>query len=645
MVVDLKPYAAKVTCEDQTVTVTVQTREQMNVVIVGHVDHGKSSIVGRLMADTGSLSDGKLEQVKLNCEKNSKPFEYAFLLDALKDEQAQGITIDTARAFLKTKKRDYILIDTPGHIEFLKNMFTGASRAEAALLVIDASEGVQENTRRHGYLLQMLGIKQLVVLVNKMDLAGYSQKAFDHIVSEYGQFLDQIDGPSRKFIPVCGISGDNIAVLSKRMPWYRGDTVLDVLDFFQKEDPLFDKPFRMPVQGVYKFTRFGDNRRIVVGMPESGRLQVGDEVVFYPSGKKSSVRSVESFPPSDQKIISAGDVAGFTLAEQIYVSRGELATRFSEPKPEVSTRFQARLFWMGKEPLRIDKTYWLKIGTAKTSIVIEKILRVINASSLNMNTEKQIVDRHEAAEVVIRTKKPVAFDLCENSSSAGRFVLVDGYEIAGGGTIQKNLDEHQHRLHEQVRLRELKWIPSGIPTEERASRFRQSPYLILITGEINVPRKELARALEIELYKKNFEVYYLGFGSVRYGVDADLKNDELLGQSNNLELQEPFSQFELTEVHQEHIRRFGEIANILLDAGLIMIATAISLTEDDLSIIQASVPSSKIFTIWLGETVTTDLDCDVVLNHPLKLEDNIGKIIEELYRRKIFMGSNFPGQQ
>src|SRR6266545_2894964 len=205
------------------------SRERMTIVIGGHVDHGKSTIIGRLLADTGSLPEGKLEQVRENCERNAKPFEYAFLLDALKDEQAQGITIDAARVFFKTVRRDYIIFDAPGHIEFLKNMVTGASRAEAALLVIDADEGVQENSRRHGYMMSMLGIRQIAVLVNKMDLVGFAQAHFEEIVRQYTEFLTRIDVRPACFVPVAGRDGDNVALRSARMPWYAGATVLEAL--------------------------------------------------------------------------------------------------------------------------------------------------------------------------------------------------------------------------------------------------------------------------------------------------------------------------------------------------------------------------------------------------------------------------------
>ena len=269
--------------------------DNMSIVIVGHVDHGKSTVIGRMLTDTDSLPKGKLDQVRENCRRNSKPFEYAFLLDALKDEQKQGITIDAARIFFKSAKRSYIILDAPGHIEFLKNMVTGASRAEAALLVIDAKEGVRENSKRHGYLLSMLGIKQVSVVVNKMDLVGYDENVYKNIVAEYERFLKKIELEAISFIPVSGFYGDNVAVKSDKMLWYDGNTVLEQLDGFQNAEIPMRRPFRMPVQGVYKFTRSGDDRRIIAGTIDSGNLRIGDEIVFYPSGKRTTVKTLEAF--------------------------------------------------------------------------------------------------------------------------------------------------------------------------------------------------------------------------------------------------------------------------------------------------------------------------------------------------------------
>jgi len=259
-------------------------RETFNVVIVGHVDHGKSTVVGRLLADTDALPLGKLEAVRKECERTGKPFEYAFLLDALSDEQDQGITIDTARCFFKSVRRDYIIIDAPGHIEFLKNMISGAARAEAAVLVIDAKEGVRENSRRHGYILSMLGIRQVVVCVNKMDLVNYDQAHFRAIEKEYRGFLEGIGAVSpRAFVPISAMNGVNLAKRgAKETAWYDGPTLLELLDALPKAPSKVDQPLRMPLHAVYKFTKHGDDRRIFAGRIEAGKVSVGDRIVFSP---------------------------------------------------------------------------------------------------------------------------------------------------------------------------------------------------------------------------------------------------------------------------------------------------------------------------------------------------------------------------
>jgi len=308
-------------------------RAQMNIVIVGHVDHGKSTVIGRLLADTGTLPKGRLESVRENCRRNSKPFEYAFLLDALKDEQSQGITIDMARCFFKTAARDYIIIDAPGHIEFLKNMITGASRAESALLVIDVDEGIRENSKRHGQMVSMLGVKQVTVLVNKMDLVDFSEEVFERLKADYSEFLAQIKVKPVSFIPVSAREGDNIATLSERMPWYKGATVLEQLDGFTSDKQLQDKPFRFPVQDIYKFTRQNDDRRIAAGTVAAGSVSVGDEVLFLPSGKQSAIQSVESFNTAPKQVALTGEALGFTLTTQIYIRPGELMVKPCEPLP------------------------------------------------------------------------------------------------------------------------------------------------------------------------------------------------------------------------------------------------------------------------------------------------------------------------
>ena len=567
--------------------------QRMNIVIVGHVDHGKSTVIGRLLADTHSLPEGKLEQVRAQCELNSKPFEYAFLLDALKDEQAQGITIDAARVFFKSRQRPYLILDAPGHIEFLKNMITGASRAEAALLVIDAAEGVQENSRRHGYMVSLLGLRQLAVVVNKMDLVKWDRAVYDRIVREYGAFLDQVGIKPSAFIPVSGRSGDNIADRSANLSWYNGPTVLDALDAFHTEPPPVERSFRMPVQDVYKFTKQGDDRRIVAGTIDSGAVAVGDTVVFYPSGKKSRVKTIEAFNRPTQSRASAGSQVGFTLQEQIYITRGELAALEREPRPQVTTRLRVSLFWLGKDPMVKRKEYLLKLGTMRVTMRLEEILRVMDASTLGPTDQAAAVKRHDVAECVLKLDRAIACDLAEDVASTSRFVIVDDYEIRGGGIVREALSDRQASVRDRVMLRNYKWEPSIIQAERRAEKYNQKAALILVTGEHEHDRKGIAKALEGRLFDDGKVVYFLGIGNVLYGVDADIERK----QENRL----------------EHMRRLAEVANLMLDAGIILVVAAAELTQDDLEVIKTAVQPDWIETIWAGDAITTDLSVDLHL--------------------------------
>lgn len=575
----------------------MDSNQRMNIVIVGHVDHGKSTVIGRLLADTDSLPQGKLQQIQDLCERTSKPFEYAFLLDALKDEQAQGITIDAARVFFKSQKRHYIIIDAPGHIEFLKNMITGASRAEAALLVIDAQEGIRENSRRHGYMLSMLGIRSIAVLVNKMDLMGYAQPVFQEIQAEYGRFLKSIDLEPAAYIPVSGLLGDNIVTPSARLPWYHGPTVLETLDHFTVRQSDENQPFRMAVQDVYKFTRFGDSRRIIAGTISTGSLRVGDRVVFYPSGKNARVASIETFPRPTSPDISpmvetAGNAVGFTLNEQIYVSRGEIAARERERPPQVSTRMKVSLFWLGRQPMVRGKTYLLRIGAAKVPAHLEGISRLIDASSLQSTESPEQINRHDVSECVLRCDQPMAFDLSAEISETGRFVLIDQYEISGGGIILESLPDDQSWVRDKVLVRNLKWEKSTIARVQRSEHYSQKSALVLVTGAVESNKKELAKALEAQLFHEGRLVYYLGIGNLLYGVDADLKTLDIDSKIDHRE---------------EHLRRFGEVAHLMLDAGMILVATAVELTQADLEIIQTILQTHHLIVVWAGDGVTTDI--------------------------------------
>ena len=579
----------------------IDTQNDLNIVIVGHVDHGKSTVIGRLLADTDSLPQGKLEQIKEMCRRNSKPFEYAFLLDALKDERSQGITIDTARSFFKTEKRRYIIIDAPGHIEFLKNMITGASRAEAALLVIDANEGIKENSRRHGYMLSMLGISQIVVIVNKMDLVSYDEKVYNDIVSEYSEFLAKINVKPKRFIPVSAMEGDNIAIKSENMPWFDGMTTLEALDDFNDASLPDDMPFRMPVQDVYKFTASGDDRRIIAGTVDTGILRNGDEVIFYPSGKKTVVKSIESFNTAPKDSIGAGYAAGFTVTEQIYIKRGELCVKATESKPLVSTKFKTSLFWLSKEPMVLDNAYLLKIGSAKVEVKMREVIKVINASSLEEAEDSakiSVIRRHEVADCILETERPIAFDTAENVPFTSRFVIVDNYEISGGGIITENIEDEFSQIRDRVLLRNFKWESGSVTPAMRAEKLCQRASMIVITGGHDTNKKTIAKILEQLLFNNGRLVYYLGIGNILYGVDSDIKNIHSNTQS---------------EERDEHIRRLAEVSNILLETGAILIVTATMLNQDDVELIKTVLSNDNLLVYWVGEPIDTDIKADAVI--------------------------------
>ena len=596
-------------------TSEILQREQMNIVIVGHVDHGKSTVVGRLYADTGSLPEGKLEAVKKECQRTGKPFEYAFLLDALSDEQDQGITIDTARSFFKTNLRDYIIIDAPGHIEFLKNMISGAARAEAAALIIDAKEGVRENSRRHGYLLAMLGIQQVVVCVNKMDLVDRSQEIFQKIEKEYREFLKQIGSVTPLyFIPISAMNGENLAERSAQMPWYLGPTLLESLDLFKKTPPQSDCALRYPVQAVYKFTKQGDDRRIVAGRIESGKVKVGDQVVFYPSNKISTIKSIESFNAEPKTEISSGWSTGFTLSEEIYVTRGEVMSH-SHSAPLVSTRFKVNLIWLSKKPFVIGRDYKLKIHTQSQLVRIHKIVRVMDASEAGSTLKKQQIDRHDVAELILETRQPIAFDTITENATTGRFVIVDGYDIAGGGIITAMEKDHQEDFRAEARLRDFNWIPGGVSQEDRAQQLGHRAALIMFVGNAGTGKHQYARAVEKALFNNGVSTYMLDGTNILLGVDADI--------------------VWLESTQQELVRRFAEVSNLLMDAGQVVVSTTNAIGLADFAEVQALTSRFSTFVVNIHPSSKDLISSDIQLNGNELESVVIEKVVELLKKNQI----------
>ncbi|MCL5887730.1 MAG: GTP-binding protein [Actinobacteria bacterium] len=575
---------------DRRVTPTPPSRDRLDMVVVGHVDHGKSTLIGRLMADTGSLPEGKLEQVRAMCERNARPFEYAFLLDALKDERAQGITIDTARCFFRTPARDFVIHDAPGHIEFVKNMVTGAARAQAALLLIDAQEGIQENSRRHGYILSMLGIGQIAVVVNKMDLVAYDETVFERIVAEYREFLGRFNVTPIGFIPVAARAGVNIAEKGTEMPWYEGPTVLEQIDAFQTADERSELPFRMPVQDVYKFTAAGDDRRIVAGTVETGRLALGEEVVFWPSAKRSRVATIEALtaPPAR---LTPDLASGITLETQVYVRRGELMTRADDPAPSVARRVRANVLWLGHAPLVPGKNYLFKLGAAKVPAELVELRCSIDASDLVESQATTTLERHAIGEVVLEFARPVAFDPAGLLEPTSRFVIVDNYDIAGFGTVLEGLTGDESMLERHAREREAAWERGEVAREEREERYGHEGKAVVIVGSPEAPARPVARALERRLFEAGAHVYMLLLSEKLAGFDP-LHGDVI--------------------EREEHLRRLGELSRLMTDAGTIFVTALDGMDAEDLERLRVlNAPSSLLVVSTLPNA--DSLDADITL--------------------------------
>lgn len=589
--------------------------DHLRLVMVGHVDHGKSTVLGRLLVDIGALPQGKLEAVRDSCKRNSKPFEYAFLLDALKDEQAQGITIDAARVFFRTEKRRYLFLDAPGHIEFLKNMITGAAHAQAAFLVIDADEGVQENSKRHAQVLSLLGIDQFSVIVNKMDLVDYSHEVFRQVEMEILAYLGELGLSPLSVIPVAAMEGVNIASPgSKEMSWCSSETVLSQLEAFSEPGLNEKLPFRMWVQDVYKFTASGDQRRIIAGRIHQGTLSVGDEVFFLPSRKKSVVKSIEGFPEKRGDKVGARESVGFCIEDQLYIRRGELVYKIDpgrdnpNDQPEVSHEFEATLFWMGPGEIRERDELKIRIGSRSEQAFISKITRVFDTHNLQSSTDCMEVSPNHVLECKIRCKYPVPYDARAYYEDSSRFVLIRDHQIQAGGIIKSGIGVENAELSRSLNLKSQKWVSGDVDQVMRSIRFGQKPQLVIISGAEDTGKKPLAKRLESELFLMGRLVYFISMGNILYGVDADIAANR--------------------DDSKEFLRRAAEISHLMLDAGMILVITAIRLSREDLDLFENIVPPDQITTVWIDSSDQShdELDCD--LNLPC--QDDEERVVEVL---------------
>jgi bifunctional enzyme CysN/CysC len=530
--------------------VNQEESHRLKIVIVGHVDHGKSTLIGRLLFDTHSLPDGKIEQIQKACAAEGMDFEYAFLLDALLEEQEQNITIDTTQIQFRTAARSYVIVDAPGHKEFLKNMITGAASADAAIVLLDAREGLQEQTRRHGYLLSLLGVKQVLVAINKMDLVDFSHETFTRLERDYRDFLEPFDIRPLQFVPLSAKHGHNIVQPSEKMPWFQGPTLLGALDQLRQPPAPVDRPLRLIVQDIYRF----DDRRLIAGRIESGRLKTGDELVFWPEGKRSRIKSIETWPAEPRQTgAQAGQAVALTLEEQIFVERGHIAAH-ADHGPVEGREFSARVFWLHEQPLRVGQNYTLKLATQQVEARLVRIDRLMDSATLTpLNESRSEIARNEVAELVWRARRPIAFDNSDVIQETGRFVVVQDGRIGGGGVIFGAEYEPAANL---VRSTHLSWTDDPVSREARIDHFGHRGAVLWLTGLSGSGKSTLAAALQARLFKRGHAATLLDGDNLRHGLCADLG----------------FSDAD----RAENIRRAAEAARLLAEAGLIVIVSLIS---------------------------------------------------------------------
>ncbi len=514
------------------------------IVIVGHVDHGKSTLIGRLLYDTDNLEEGKVAQIIESSKKRGLTIEWSFLLDSLQIERDQGVTVDSTRIPFRLGNRQFVIVDAPGHRQFLRNMITGAADADAAVLVVDANEGAQEQTRRHAMLLRLIGIRHIIVLLNKVDLLNFDEQKVRAVEQSVTDLLAQLDLTPSLFIPASARDGDNIASRSERSPWYKGPILTEALAEVPDGNIRATLPFRLPVQDVYRF----DDKRYVVGRIERGVVRVGDELSIGSQNGTARVASIERWSAPVRDEAAAGESVALVLEPDVIPARGDFLYS-PHQAPEKSARIRANLFWLRQEPLRAGETFRLRLATAEHQVTVASIDSVLRLDDL---TEQQAdeVGPEGFAEITLVAGEAIQFDPFSPGTSDGRGVLVDrNQRIVGGAPLlgPATVAAGSHAIH-----------PSGgeVSTSERARGKGHKARVIWLTGLSGAGKSTIARLAERKLYSDGIDAYVLDGDTLRMGLCSDLGFTE-------------------ADRH-ENVRRAAEVAKILAQAGQVVLVALIS---------------------------------------------------------------------
>ncbi|MBY0338458.1 MAG: adenylyl-sulfate kinase [Acetobacteraceae bacterium] len=510
------------------------------VVIVGHVDHGKSTLVGRILHDTGSLPEGRVERLRAESARRGLELEWSFLLDSLQLEREQGITVDTAQIWFRGRARRYAVLDAPGHAEFLRNMVTGAAQAEAAVLVLDAEQGVGEQTRRHLYLLSLLGVGSIVVAVNKMDRAGWEEARFAALRAELAAYLGALGLRAAQVVPVSARHGDFVVERGDAAPWYTGPTLIEALDALPTRPAPVALPLRLPVQDVY---RLGEER-VLVGRIEAGRVVTGDEVALLPGGRRARVLRLEAWGQEQPASAAAGQSVAVVLDRDVFAERGQVLAAAEAPSTEAQS-LAVRLFWLDTTPLRTGERVTLRLGTAETRATVEAIEAVIDVDALTA-APAALLQRNGVARARLRLRRPLALDTVGECPRTGRGVLVRDHRIAGGFIVEAVEAAHVH----------LGETAAPLGPEERARFNGHRGGVLWLTGLSGAGKSTLGARAVRELASRGVQATLLDGDNLRRGLNRDLG-------------------FRL-EDRAENVRRAAECAAILADSGLVAVVALIS---------------------------------------------------------------------
>ena len=552
-----------------------QHKTMLRFITCGSVDDGKSTLIGRLLYDSKMIFEDQLAALETDSKKvgtQGQEIDFALLVDGLAAEREQGITIDVAYRFFNTEKRKFIVADCPGHEQYTRNMITGASTADLAVILIDARKGVLVQTRRHSYLCQLIGIRNIVLAVNKMDLVDYDQTIFDTIVADYAEFAKSVGIENFTAMPISGFKGDNIIEPSANTPWYTGPNLMEHLESVEILSSLdVNKPFRLPVQWV---NRPNLDFRGFSGLIATGSVKPGDEVRVLPSGKTSTVERIVTMPKAgahqdagdlDQAV--AGQAVTLCFTDEIDCSRGDVIAVSNDP-PQTSDQFEATLVWLNDDAMQVGRGYWLKLGTQIVSATVQQPKYAVNVNTME-HTAVKTLELNAIGVAEIATDRQIVYEPYKENRALGGFILIDKITNAtvAAGMLNFGLRRAQN----------VHWQPTDVTRADHAGLKNQTPRVLWFTGLSGAGKSTIANEVEKQLNLMNRHTYLLDGDNVRHGLNKDLG---------------------FTEADRiENIRRVGEVAKLMADAGLIVLTAFISPFRAERDMVRQMLPAGEFFEI------------------------------------------------